>query len=115
DVHGVGEGEAELLHELPRRLVLVLDVDTDQGNAALLVVAPGLLEHGRLLVAGGDAPRGPEVHHDHAAAQTLQGYRRAREGGERERRRRPADEGRLPLALGVRPEARAARANTGQK
>src|SRR3989442_9919184 len=63
----VGKGEAEVADELAPGLVGVLDVDADHDHAALAVRAPGALEHRRLVVARGVAPRRPQVQDDHLA------------------------------------------------
>src|SRR6266568_146462 len=83
----VREAVPELGEKLPRRLFLVLDVDPDDHHALVLVVAPGTLESRSLVIAGGHAPRGPEVEHDDLAAEALESYGSARERGERKRRR----------------------------
>src|SRR5262245_45201668 len=67
-----GQAVVELGEELLGGFVLVLDVDPDERDAAVFVGAPAALEGGRLLVATGEAPRGPEVHDDDAAAESLQ-------------------------------------------
>src|SRR5438876_12432099 len=92
---GVGrvrEAVAELGEELPRRLFLVLDVDADDRHALVLVRAPGPLEGRRFLVAGGHAPRGPEVEHHDLAAKPLEAHGVARERREGKGRGRLAEE-----------------------
>src|SRR5436190_6047213 len=63
----VRERQAELPQESLRGLDRVLDVHAHDDDVAVTPRAPSALEHRRLLVTGGSAPRGPEVQHDDLA------------------------------------------------
>src|SRR5687767_9794420 len=73
----VRERQPEAADELLGRLRGVLHVDPNHDHAALAVRPPRALEHRRLVVAGGIAPGGPEVHDHDLAAQRLECQRRA--------------------------------------
>src|SRR5437870_7253687 len=91
-VLGVGERQAEFAHELLRRLSPVLNVHADDDDSAVPVLAPVPLQDRRLLVAGGLAPRRPEIQDDNLSAVRREAEWRALERREPEGRRRPPDE-----------------------
>src|SRR5262245_15476143 len=103
-VGSIGKRELELRKELSRRVVLVLDVDPDEGHVLSLVPLPGAREDRRLLVARRIAPGSPEVDDDHPSAKRVERDRLALEGLQIERSGGLPDERRGYLAR-VRPEA----------
>src|SRR5262249_12059601 len=84
--------------ELPRRLLLVLDVDADHRHALVAIALPGAGESWRLLVAGRIAPGRPEVEDDDPPLERGERYRLAVEAGEGEGRRGLAHERRGNVA-----------------
>ena len=104
----VGEGEPEVVDEFPRRPRPCPGCRRPRRRRRGRDRSPATLEGRRLLVAGGIAPRGPEVEDDDLAAQRLEAERRALERGEREGRRRPADQRRGNVARVQRESRRRA-------
>src|SRR5262245_996704 len=66
-VRGVRKRVPELREKLAGRFVVVLHVHAQDDRAPVLVLLPDALERRRLLVAGGSAPRRPEIQHHDAA------------------------------------------------